>query len=142
MFFPISGGEDDMIICVDFDGTIVDHCFPDIGQPVPGAIEWLKRLQACGAKLILYTMRSDSKMFKTALTDAVNYLRDNGVVLYAVNENPAQKSWTVSPKVYGDIYVDDAAFGCPLIFPSGFNRPCVDWAEVGPELQRICRKRA
>lgn len=126
-----------MIICVDFDGTIVDHCFPEIGKPVPEAIKWLKRLNQHGAKLILYTMRSDSRIFKTALSDAVNYLESNGVELYAVNENPTQLSWTTSPKVNGDVYVDDAAFGCPLIFPEGFNRPCVDWKKVGPQLERM-----
>jgi hypothetical protein len=130
-----------MIICVDFDGTIVDHCFPEIGAPVPGAIKWLKRLNKYGAKLILFTMRSDSTLFKTALTDARHYLQEQGIELYAVNENPAQKSWTVSPKVHAHIYVDDSAFGCPLIFPEGFNRPCVDWEEVGPELERMCLSR-
>ncbi len=130
-----------MFICVDFDGTIVDHRFPDIGDPVPGAIKWMKRLNKYGAKLILYTMRSDSKMFKTALTDAKGYLLDNGVELYAVNNNPTQEDWTTSPKVHANIYVDDSAFGCPLIHPKGFNRPCVDWEEVGPELEHMCLSR-
>lgn len=126
-----------MIICVDFDGTIVDHSFPGIGRPVPQAILWLKRLHSYGAKLILYTMRSDGGRYERALSDAVEYLRENGVELYGINENPTQSSWTESPKVYGDVYVDDAGFGCPLIFPKGFNRPCVDWAKVGPELERM-----
>ena len=127
-----------MIICVDFDGTIVDHRFPEIGPAVPGAIKWLKRLHKYGGKLILYTMRSDSGVFKTALSDAKKYLFEQGIELYAVNENPAQKSWTLSPKVYCDVYVDDSAFGCPLIFPKGFKRPCVDWSKVGPELENMC----
>ena len=127
-----------MIICVDFDGTIVDHNFPDIGKPVPNAIKWLKRLNQYGAKLILYTMRSDSSLFKTALSDARKYLQEAGVELYAVNENPTQGDWTTSPKVYGNVYVDDSAIGCPLIHPKGFTRPCVDWDEVGPELERMC----
>lgn len=126
-----------MIICIDFDGTIVDHCFPEIGEPVPGAIQWMKRLNSYGAKLILYTMRSDSRRFPTALTEALEYLRENGVELYGVNENPTQLSWTDSPKVYGDVYVDDAALGCPLVLPKRFNRPCVDWGKVGPELERM-----
>ncbi len=126
-----------MIICIDFDGTIVDHCFPEIGEPVPQAIQWMKKLNTYGAKLILYTMRSDSIRFRTALSDAVEYLKKNGVRLYGVNENPTQRSWTDSPKVYADVYVDDAALGCPLIFPKGFNRPCVDWTKVGPELERM-----
>jgi hypothetical protein len=126
-----------MIICIDFDGTIVDHSFPEIGKPVPGAITWMKRLNSYGAKLILYTMRSDSKRFKTAMSDALDYLSNSGVELYGVNDNPEQHSWTDSPKVYADVYVDDAALGCPRIFPKGFNRPCVDWEKVGPELERM-----
>lgn len=124
-----------MYICVDFDGTIVDHCFPMIGEPVPDAIKWLKVFNKIGAKLILYTMRSDSDMFKTALSDAVAYLEENGVELYAVNHNPSQEEWTDSPKVYGHLYIDDAAFGCPLVHPEGFNRPCVDWSKVGPRVE-------
>ncbi len=130
-----------MIVCVDFDGTIVDHQFPEIGQPVPGAITWLKRLNKHGAKLILYTMRSDSAVFKSALTDAKKYLFEAGVSIYAVNENPSQQSWTSSPKVYADVYVDDSAFGCPLIYPKGFAKPCVDWNTVGPELESMCLAR-
>ncbi len=130
-----------MYICVDFDGTIVDHCFPMVGQPVPDAIKWLKILNKYGVKLILYTMRSDSDMFKTALSDALKYMEDNGVELFAVNRNPSQEEWTTSPKVYGNIYIDDAAVGCPLIHPKGFKRPCVDWSQVGPQVENICLRR-
>ena len=35
-----------MYICVDFDGTVVDHRYPEIGEPVPAAIKWLLRIQA------------------------------------------------------------------------------------------------
>lgn len=116
-----------MFICVDFDGTIVDHRFPNIGQPVPGAIFYMKEWRKRGAQLILFTMRSG-----TSLDEAVRFLISTGVELYGINENPSQGSWTTSPKAYGKIYVDDAAFGCPLIHPPGFARPCVDWTEVGP----------
>lgn len=127
-----------MIIAVDFDGTIVDHDFPKIGKPVPNAIKWLRRLNNCGAKIILYTMRSDSSLFPTALTDAKKYLHENGIPLYSVNENPSQAEWTTSPKVHADVYVDDLAIGCPLVHPRGFKRACVDWDEIGPELERMC----
>lgn len=125
-----------MYICVDFDGTIVDHRYPDIGAPVPGAIDWMKRLQQSGAQLILYTMRSDEPG-RMLLTDAVNYLYSEGVYLYGINRNPDQDAWTSSPKAYGEIYIDDAAFGCPLIFPRSFYRPCVDWKKVGPGVEKI-----
>jgi len=130
-----------MYICVDFDGTIVDHCYPEIGTEAPKALYWLKRLRDQGAKLILFTMRSDTAIGGSMLSDAVEFLTGNGIELYGVNINPDQRSWTESPKAYADIYVDDAAFGCPLIRPDGFTRPCVDWEKVGPALlERLLRE--
>ena len=127
-----------MYICIDFEGTIVDHRYPEIGEPVPMAVKWLLRLQDSGARLILFTMRSDDPRFGNLLTDAVQYLENNGVKLYGINANPEQKAWTSSPKAYAHIYVDDSAFGCPLIQPKGFARPCVDWKKVGPQLEHMC----
>jgi len=126
-----------MYICVDFDGTVVDHRYPDIGEPVPGAIPWLQKLQHLGAKIILFTMRSNRSEGLNLLQDAVQFLEANGVQLFGVNRNPDQDVWTSSPKAYGQVYVDDSAFGCPLIQPKGFGRPCVDWDIVGPQLERM-----
>jgi predicted HAD superfamily phosphohydrolase YqeG len=120
-----------MFICVDFDGTIVDHQYPEIGQPVPNALKWLKTFNEQGANIILFTMRSDEKKKRPVLTEAVDYLKANGIKLFAVNENPTQASWTNSPKAYGHFYIDDSAVGCPLIHPEGFSRPCVDWEKIG-----------
>lgn len=120
-----------MYICVDFDGTIVDHRFPDIGAPVPGAIDWLKKLQKAGGLIILFTMRSDGRKYGNVLSAAADYVEKNGVKLFGINENPDQAEWTSSPKAYGHLYIDDSAAGCPLIHPEGFYRPCVDWEAVG-----------
>jgi hypothetical protein len=128
-------------LCVDFDGTIVDHRYPKLGKPAPHAIKWLKKLNSCNAKLILYTMRSDYSPEQTYLSDALQYLEFKGIQLFAVNNNPYQESWTSSPKVYADFYIDDAAFGCPLIQPDGFAHPCVDWSKVGPALVNFCLNR-
>ncbi len=109
-----------MFICVDFDGTMVDHRYPEIGKPVPKAVKWLKRLQKYVAKIILFTMRSDSPEHPGLLSDAVAYMEENGIALYGVNRNPEQDQWTSSPKAYGNVYVDDSAIGCPLIHPRSF----------------------
>lgn len=130
-----------MYICVDFDGTVVDHRYPQIGPPVPGAISWLKKLQRHGAKLILFTMRSNSPEGSSLLRDAVQFFEENGIRLYGINRNPDQDSWTSSPKAYGEVYVDDSGFGCPLIHPKGFVRPCVDWKIAGPQLEHMVLSR-
>lgn len=131
-------------LAVDFDGTIVVHEFPHIGEPVPGAFEWLKRFQEAGARLILWTMRSDSRKGEgkengPVLTQAVEFCRANGIEFWGINENPEQGSWTCSPKAYAQIYIDDAAFGCPLREnPNG--RPFVDWDQVGPAILNILQE--
>ena len=126
-----------MYIGLDFDGTVVDHRYPEIGEPVPGAIKWLKRFQRSRARIILFTMRSNSRD-TGYLTEAVLYLEKNGIRLFGVNRNPDQDEWTTSPKAYAHIYIDDSGFGCPLVQPKGFARPCVDWKIVGPQVEHMC----
>jgi len=128
------------ILAVDFDGTIVDNIFPKIGKPVPGAIEWLKEFQGMDAKLILFTVRSDGQKHGPVLTKARKYIEQNKIKLYGVNKNPSQRIWTYSPKPYANIYIDDAAFGCPLIHPKDFVRPCVNWDIVGPAVKHLLRQ--
>lgn len=117
-----------LIIGFDFDGTVVKHAYPEIGEAIPGAIECLKKLQDAGHKLILYTMRCDQP-----LAEAVQYLEDSKIALYGVNHNKQQKHWTNSPKVYCHIYIDDATIGCPLQFSDEEERPWVDWQKVEEE---------
>ena len=118
-----------MYIAVDFDGTCVTHDYPRIGKEI-GATKVLKRLVEAGHKLILNTMRSGKE-----LQDAIHWFNKNGIELYGVNENPTQKHWTTSPKVYAHMYIDDAAFGCPLRNATYLSdRPFVDWDSIWRKL--------
>jgi hypothetical protein len=116
-------------IVIDFDGTIVEHAYPKIGAPVPGALETMKQYQKEGALLILFTMRSGKE-----LNAAVEYCKENGVEFYGIQTNPSQSRWTDSPKAYGQLFIDDAAAGCPLIYPDGIvggiSRPYVNWVKI------------
>jgi hypothetical protein len=120
-----------MIICVDFDGTCVTHEFPEVGKDI-GAVPILKKLTEQGHQLILFTMRSDNRPDgSNPLSDAVNWFKKHNTPLYGINTNPTQKQWTGSPKAYGELYIDDAALGCPLKYEGRIsNRPFVDWREV------------
>ena len=114
-----------MIIGIDFDGTCVTHDYPRVGKDI-GAVPVLKKLTDKGHLLILNTMRSCDE-----LSDAVQWFIDNDIPLYGANENPTQKSWTSSPKVYAQLYIDDAALGCPLKMDLNLsNRPFVDWEMI------------
>lgn len=117
-----------LIIALDFDGTLVRHAYPDIGFDTGGAY-WLSRcVEEHGARTILWTMRSGER-----LAHAVDWCGRHGIQLWAVNENPEQGSWSESPKAYAHVYVDDAAFGAPLVHQDG-ARPYLDWRKVGPAL--------
>ena len=120
-----------MFIAIDFDGTIADHKFPEVGDAVPGAFEWMTKFKKTGAILILWTIRSDGGKNGDALSNALAFCEENGVKFDLVNENP--QSWTTSPKPYAHVYIDDTAFGCPLIDnPMEGGKPLVDWEKVGP----------
>lgn len=137
-----------LTIAVDFDGTMVTHMFPRIGQESPGCSQVLKELAAAGVKIILFTMRDDSSClntitgklvdnddtanragFRTTLQDAVKWCRDRGIPLYGVNNNPSQRYWSTSPKVYANLYIDDCAAGVPMRIGAD-DLPVVDWEKI------------
>lgn len=117
------------IVAIDFDGTMCVHKFPYIGRENPGAILTCKYLQENGIKLVLWTMRSGQ-----ALEEADDWCKERGLTFDKLNQNIG---WgTESPKVYAQMYIDDAALGCPLRY--AFNpaeRPMVDWERVAYYLQ-------
>ena len=128
-------------ICIDFDGTCVTHEFPNIGKDI-GAVPILRKIIENGHRIILFTMRSDienpqsedyniHKKGGKYLTDAVNWFNEHKIELFGININPTQKTWTNSPKAYGQIYIDDSALGAPLVYdPDVSNRPFIDWQAV------------
>jgi hypothetical protein len=135
-----------MIIAIDFDGTCVKHKFPKVGEDI-GAALVLRRLTDAGHKLILYTMRSNSRegtaepdslgwkhdsaiiLETDVLQDAINWFDKNHIPLWGINTNPDQNNWTKSPKAYANLYIDDASLGIPLIKDDAGNI-YVDWIEV------------
>lgn len=119
-----------MIIGIDFDGTCVTHEYPHIGRHI-GAVEILKKLVDKNHLLILFTMRSGKQ-----LEEAVDWFKSFGIPLYGINKNPTQHKWTDSPKAYAQLYIDDAALGCPLSYDPMSKRPFVDWGEVEIILER------
>lgn len=96
------------IIAVDFDGTLVEDKWPEIGRPNKNMFEFLKYLQKeHNVKLILWTSRTDSH-----LIDAVEFCNEQGMRFDAINENiPEVRDFTGrdTRKVYADLYIDDRA---------------------------------
>lgn len=105
-------------VAVDFDGTCCKHEYPEIGGKI-GAGPVLREMRDNGIKIILNTMRCEKE-----LDDAVEWFEGEGIELFGVNENPTQKSWTTSPKVHADVFIDDRNVCGPL------KDDYVDWVKV------------
>lgn len=98
-----------MIIAVDFDGTIVKHRYPAIGEERPFAIATLKMLQQEGHRLILWTVRE-----RQELDEAVEWCRARGLEFYAVNKDFPEETGSdeaFSRKLKADLFIDDRSFG-------------------------------
>ncbi|MFO7879532.1 MAG: BT0820 family HAD-type phosphatase [Bacteroidota bacterium] len=95
-------------IAVDFDGTIVEHAYPDIGKPLPGAFETLISLTEMGHKIILWTFRDGD-----LLQDAVEFCMEHGLMFWAINQSFPDEEFNqfLSRKIIADVYIDDRNFG-------------------------------
>lgn len=99
-----------MIIAVDFDGTIVEDKYPDIGAERAFATETLRMLIRDRHRLILWTVREGR-----TLEEAVEWCRKRGVEFYAVNKDfPEENESTnahFSRKIKADYFIDDRNIG-------------------------------
>jgi hypothetical protein len=99
-----------MTIAVDFDGTIVEHCYPKIGPEIPFAIETLKMLIKDRHRIILWTVREGQ-----LLDEALLWCKERGVEFYAVNrdypEERPENNQHYSRKIKVDYFIDDRNLG-------------------------------
>lgn len=100
-----------MVIAVDFDGTIVEHRYPEIGKEIPFAIATLKKLQAERHLLILWSVREG-----VLLDNAVEFCRKRGLEFYAINANYPDEPIPSQPtcpcrKLQADLFIDDRNVG-------------------------------
>ena len=80
-----------MTIAVDFDGTIVRHRYPKIGEEIPFATDTLRMLISERHRLILWTVREGR-----LLDEAIEWCKARGVEFYAVNRDFPEEDATGS----------------------------------------------
>jgi len=102
-----------LTIAIDFDGTLCENKFPEIGEQNEDQIMLLEKLikmRENGHKIILYTCRGDNEKYK-CLSESVEWCKQKGLEFDAINENIAGfvKKSGYSPKPVADIYIDDRA---------------------------------
>lgn len=96
-----------MIIAVDFDGTLCENCYPNIGKPNTRLINELALRRSRGDRLILWTCREED-----LLEDAVKWCSQFGLKFDAVNDNLEEIKCFYnhnSRKITADCYIDDKA---------------------------------
>ncbi len=98
-----------MVIAVDFDGTIVEHKYPEIGKEIPFAVVTLKTLAKEGHTLILWSCREGR-----LLDDAVQWCKSRGLEFYACNRDTPESSFPPTDggrKLTADLFIDDRNVG-------------------------------
>jgi len=97
-----------LIIAIDFDGTIVEDAYPKIGKPMIFAFETMRKLQSEGHRLILWTYRTEKK-----LQEAVDFCKQQGLEFYAINKSYPEEEFDgkISRKINATFFVDDRNIG-------------------------------
>ena len=93
------------VVSIDFDGTLVENCFPEIGNPRNEVIGRYRAERTCGTKFILNTCRTDE-----LLENALRWCKFHEIEFDAVNMNLPElieKYGGDSRKISADEYWDD-----------------------------------
>lgn len=101
-----------LIYAVDFDGTLCENAYPEIGSPNKSLIRLLKRRRSKGSKVILWTCRVGDR-----LIEAVDWCKQFGLEFDAVNENlpeMIEEYGGDTRKVFADVYIDDKMVNKPV----------------------------
>ena len=95
------------IFAVDFDGTLCENAWPEIGKPYDYMIASVKQLREDGDKIILWTCREGNDLEK-----AITWCAERGLFFDAVNDNLEENKEFFcgnSRKIVADYYIDDKA---------------------------------
>lgn len=118
---------DNKVIGIDFDGTIVEDNYPEIGKVKKGAMLTLKQLANRGHKIVIWTCRDYG-----VIADFFNAQNIRGLLpmnLY-INENPSElrnRFGNDPRKIGADIFIDDKNIFCKDI----------DWDDIREELTKL-----
>lgn len=114
------------VLCIDFDGTIVENAFPQIGKLKPNVVEVLQKLNE-KYDIVISSCRT-SKEFEGSperlkiIQDMINCLIDNKIPYKRIDMGD-------EGKVIADYYIDDRA----ISFNSKHNLNVdgsFDWEEI------------
>lgn len=96
------------IWAIDFDGTLCENRWPEIGEARQDVIDIVRKAQRNGKRLILWTCREGEH-----LDAAIEWCRERGITFDAVNDNlpEIKERYQCNPrKITANVYLDDRAF--------------------------------
>ncbi len=127
------------IVAVDFDGTLVEDEFPEIGRPCMEMFKAMKYLREQGVKVILWTSRNFYKN-RDLLEEAIAFCKEQGLEFDAINENIQEVQELTGEdtrKIYADLYIDDksiSALQSPLYWLGKLELSWVDYMDKARRL--------
>jgi hypothetical protein len=128
-----------MKIYLDFDGTVVEHYFPEIGAENPHAIQVIARLQKAGHDLVLNTYRADIDV--QHVHEALGFIHSFEEIQQPIEKFLPQKLEPRSfdldlAKESNQLYLDDISTGIPMrrniVLEHGMM---VDWVELEKKME-------
>ena len=128
-----------MKIYLDFDGTVVEHYFPEIGAENPNALNVISRLQLAGHEIILNTYRAD--IDQKHVEEALDFIHS-----FELLKNPIEKflPQKLEPRSFdlerakdsNQLYIDDISEGIPMRRNIALEYGImVDWIELEKKLE-------
>lgn len=129
-----------LTIFLDFDGTVVEHAFPEIYAANPGSIDVIRKLQNAGHTIILNTYRAE--LGNDYLEAAIEFLEEDEHGLKPMDEirdfklNPPD--WDLEKSIVsGVLFIDDISEGIPLTSNRALNDGfMVDWKVLDELFER------
>ncbi len=114
------------IFAIDFDGTITDGQFPQMGNIRPDAARVIQRLVIAGHSVIIWTCRPINEK---GVMEMEKWLEEKGVPYHGINENAREIKFTTGQKIYADVYIDDRNIE--------FLENGVDWEVIEQKLESL-----
>lgn len=126
------------IIAVDFDGTLCENKWPEIGEPNNEVIAYIKKEKENGSKIILWTCRTGD-LLKKAIDWCDRYHQLQFDMINANIQDCIREFGEDTRKIFAHEYIDDRAntkFNLPYLPEEKSNM--MSWAER--EIDIACKR--
>jgi len=98
-----------LTLAIDFDGTIAEDSFPEVGEIISGAAYFIDQLYGDGHKVIINTCRTGRYEGM-----AEDFLNEHSIPYHYINSNLPEKIQAYGQdcrKISADVYIDNRNVG-------------------------------